>query len=145
MKSCHCVLESWMVDCFGLTGNELIIYAIIYGFSQDGKSMFMGSREYLSKWTSCTVRNVQRILTGLVDDGLIIRHNIPKQKTRGYQVNIDKILECNDEYGNKSNNKSVKEKIKKQNYKKIKNRFNNCSSREYTKEEFKEYEKTFFN
>lgn len=94
MRRCHCVLESWMIDYFELTGDKLIIYSIIYGFSQDGKSMYMGSREYLSKWCACSVRNVQRILNELIEEKLIIKYTIIGQKTRGYRVNHDKISEC---------------------------------------------------
>ena len=94
MRRSHCVIESWMIDYFNITGDKLIIYAIIYGFSQDGHSMYMGSREYLSKWCGCSVKNVQRILNGLVEDKLILRYKVVGQKTRGYRANLDKITEC---------------------------------------------------
>lgn len=94
MKRSHCVIESWMIDFFNIKGDKLIIYSIIYGFSQDGHSMYMGSREYLSKWCGCSVKNVQRILNGLVEDKLILRYKVAGQKTRGYKANLDKINEC---------------------------------------------------
>lgn len=104
MRRSHCVLESWMIDYFDLKGDELIIYSIIYGFSQDGKSMYMGSREYLSKWCSSSIRSIQRILNKLVDEKLIIRYTIAGQKTKGYRCNLDKITDCikNDEIHEKS-------------------------------------------
>ena len=40
-------IQGWMVTELGLKGNELIIYAIIAGFSQDGESNFHGSLSYL--------------------------------------------------------------------------------------------------
>ncbi|MBQ2408179.1 MAG: helix-turn-helix domain-containing protein [Bacilli bacterium] len=117
MRRAHVVVESWMIDYFGLTGDELIIYSIIYGFSQDGKSMYMGSRDYLCKWTKCTVRTVQRILTDMVDKKLIERYVVVGQKTRGYKVNMDKIEECikDDEIHRKSFPEVVDEEKKKVN------------------------------
>ena len=36
-----------MINELGLNGNELILYALIYGFSQDGQSEFHGSIRYI--------------------------------------------------------------------------------------------------
>lgn len=33
----------WMLNVLELKGNELIVFAIIYSFSQDGESEFTGS------------------------------------------------------------------------------------------------------
>lgn len=48
----YIVIQSFMVNDLGLKGNELLIYAIIYGFSQDGSSEFSGSLQYLADWTN---------------------------------------------------------------------------------------------
>lgn len=68
-------LHGWMVNELNLKNNNLIIYAIIYGFSkkQGGNGFFSGSREYLASWTSSTIRGVQKNLNYLVDNGLIIK------------------------------------------------------------------------
>ena len=42
----------------GLRGNSLIIYAIIYGFSQVEGHYFNGSLQYLSDWTNSTRQGV---------------------------------------------------------------------------------------
>jgi hypothetical protein len=57
-----------------LSGNELITYAIIYGFSQDGESRFTGSRQYIADWCGCTTRSVQNILNNLTERGLIKKY-----------------------------------------------------------------------
>jgi hypothetical protein len=36
-------IQGWMVEQLGLKGNELLAYALIHGFSQDGKNQFTGS------------------------------------------------------------------------------------------------------
>ena len=67
------VIQSFMVTELGLKGNELLIYAIIYGFSQDEGQRFTGSIQYLAEWTNMTKRSVLNILQSLVDKGLLQR------------------------------------------------------------------------
>ena len=44
----YVVLQQYMVEGLGLTGDELIVYAIIYGFCLDGKSSCRCTREYFA-------------------------------------------------------------------------------------------------
>lgn len=69
-KSQYVVLLDFMVNDLGLTGNELLTYAIIYGFSQNGE-FFSGSRRYLSRWCNCGLRSVDAYLLSLIKKGLI--------------------------------------------------------------------------
>lgn len=64
-------IEAFMVNDLHLSGNELIIYAAIYGFSQDGTSWFTGSRKYLSGWCQVTEETVTYNLNKLLEKGLI--------------------------------------------------------------------------
>lgn len=66
-------IQSFMVNELHLSGNALIIYAVIYGFSQDGDSWFTGSRSYLSAWCQASKSTVSRNLETLCADGLIER------------------------------------------------------------------------
>lgn len=66
-------LQSWMVTNLELKGDELIIFAIIYGFSQDGKSFYTGSTNYLSFWTGKTKETVLNNLKSLRKKRLIAR------------------------------------------------------------------------
>ena len=45
----YITLQDWMVRHYHLYGRELILYAVIQSFSQDGDSFFTGSINYLSK------------------------------------------------------------------------------------------------
>ena len=65
------VIHSFMVTDLGLSGNDLNVYAIIYGFSQDGESVFKGSRQYLADWCNSTVRGIQKNLNHLMEMHLI--------------------------------------------------------------------------
>lgn len=68
-------IQGWMLNRLNLKGNELIIYAIIYSFSQDGESRFTGSRRYLADWCGCSVKTVGNALASLVTKGLITKHD----------------------------------------------------------------------
>lgn len=50
---------------------ELLIYALIWGFCQDGKSRYSGSTEYLQYWTGLTKRSILPILKKLTELRLI--------------------------------------------------------------------------
>lgn len=67
------VIQSWMVRKLKLTGLDLLIFAIIYGYSQDGENEYFGSLTYLAEMTGCTKRGVIKSLTNLVDNGYILR------------------------------------------------------------------------
>ena len=67
------VIQGFMINELGLKGNELIIYAIIYGFSQDGENKYTGSLNYLANWTNSTKQGVLKSLKSLLDKGYIIK------------------------------------------------------------------------
>jgi len=62
----------------GLKGNEAMVYAIIYGFSQDDKSWFRGSLRYLAEWVNGTKQGVQKNLASLIDKKLIVKREETK-------------------------------------------------------------------
>ncbi len=89
-------IQGWMINELNLKGNELIIYALIYGFTKDGVSEFRGSRQYMADWTSTSVRSVQNVVNSLVDKGMIEKNNhINKYgslETSGYKaINVPKL------------------------------------------------------
>ena len=67
----YIVIQSFMVSELGLKGNELLIYAIIFGFSQTTGQSFHGSLTYLENWTNSTRHTVISSLKSLVEKGLI--------------------------------------------------------------------------
>ena len=124
----YAVLQSWMLKELNLKGNDLIIYAIITGFSQDGESSFNGSLQYLADWTNSTKQGVIKSLKNLLDRQLIskketyknnikfveyytTKFNTPMQQslTGGMQQSLTNNITIN----NKDNNKE--KNIKKEN------------------------------
>lgn len=67
-------IQGWMRTKLNLKGNALLIYALIYGFSQDGNSRFKGSRKYIAEWCGCSLDTVDRTLSALVDKGLLAKY-----------------------------------------------------------------------
>lgn len=69
-----------MCNELGLKGNELLVFALIYGFSQDGKSKFSGGRRYISETFDITLPTVDKIL-----QNLIAKNFINKQSANDYK------------------------------------------------------------
>ena len=77
MKSSNYIqIQGWMVSDLRLRGNHLIAYALIYGFSQDGKSQFTGSLNYVSKWLNCARGTAIKVLKDLTDRKLLIKEQV---------------------------------------------------------------------
>ena len=67
----YIAIQGWMVKDLGLKGNKLLIYAIIYGFSQTEGQVFSGSLQYLADWTNSTKQGVIQNLKELIELGYI--------------------------------------------------------------------------
>ena len=62
-----------MKNRLGLKGTKRDIYAIIYGFSQDGESEFTGSIKYLVEWLDVSRPTIIKALQELTDCGFLIK------------------------------------------------------------------------
>lgn len=78
------VVHGWMLNRLDLKGVPLQVYAIIYGFSQDGESEFKGSLRYLCDFTGASRSTVIRALNELVDRALILK---TESQINGVQFN----------------------------------------------------------
>jgi len=65
----YITIQGWMVNRLKLSGNELLAYATVWGFSQDGRSSFRGSGQYLTDALGVSRRSIVTILSKLVDKG----------------------------------------------------------------------------
>ncbi len=70
------VIQQWMLDDLQLKANELIIYAYIYGFSQDGQSYWYGGLENLCERTGVGITAAKDILKRLVERKLICKKDV---------------------------------------------------------------------
>lgn len=85
------VVHGWMLNRLHLSGSELLCYAVIYGFSQDGASQYMGSLNYLKEWLNVSQPTVIKALKSLVEKGLIIKQDGEKNNIRFcyYSINVE--------------------------------------------------------
>lgn len=67
----YILIQGWMVNELNLKGNELLVYAIIYGFSQEENQKFAGSIQYLANWIGSSKQTVFNCLKSLIEKGLI--------------------------------------------------------------------------
>lgn len=63
-------LHDWML-ALGLTEKEERVYALIYGYSQDGMSRMRGTAGSIAEWLHCSEITAKRIIWSLEDKGLI--------------------------------------------------------------------------
>ena len=70
----YITIQGWMINELNLKGNELIIYAVIYGFSQAENQTYNGSLQYLADWTNSTKQGVSKNLKSLVDKGFLAKN-----------------------------------------------------------------------
>lgn len=72
-------VQGWMVSELKLKGNALMLYAIIYGFSQTTNTAFTGSIDYLCEWIGGVSRpTVINTLENLVKQGLLTKSSTTK-------------------------------------------------------------------
>ena len=82
----YITIQGWMVTDLGLSGNDLVIYALIYGFSQDGKSVFSGSLKYISAFTGISKQSVVKVLARLIGGGLIEKKDRGSEEQNTYRA-----------------------------------------------------------
>ena len=55
----------------GLSGNDLLCYSLIYGFTQDEETEFMGSLSYVASALNVTRQNAKKVIDRLIERGLV--------------------------------------------------------------------------
>lgn len=86
-------IAGWMVTKLRLKGTELMVFAIIYGFSQAEGNEYTASRKYLAEFTGATTKTIDNCLQSLVEKNLIIKREeyINNVKFNRYRVNLEGI------------------------------------------------------
>lgn len=93
----YITILGWMVNELSLSGNDLICYAVIYGFSQDD-NFWDGSQSYLSDWLGVSRRTVIDILKRLISNGLIVKqeYEVNNVKFCKYKAIVPNTIGCED-------------------------------------------------
>ncbi len=75
------VIQGWMINELKLKGNELILFAIIYGFSQDEQSEYYGSQRYIAKALKVSLPTANKLI-----NKLLLKKVIHKTSESHYKV-----------------------------------------------------------
>ena len=77
-----------------LSGNNLLVFALIHGFSKDGEHAFYGSISYISSWLNISKNSVIDTLRVLTDSGFLIKNEEIKNGVKfcNYISQYDNIL-----------------------------------------------------
>ena len=78
------MVQGFMCNELKLSGNELLVFAIIYGFSQDGMTRFRGGRSYISKTLNISMPTVDKALKSLIEKELIVKVDVSSNNGCSY-------------------------------------------------------------
>lgn len=103
MEKNYIHIDNWMINGLGLnTKNELLIYAVIYSFSENTNNQgYYGSLDTLSKRVASSRTRVCEVLKKLCDKKLIVKQDVYKNNVKYclYRVNPEyKVVvgDCNE-------------------------------------------------
>lgn len=83
-------IQGWMINQLGLKGVALSVYAIIYGFTQDGETEYTGSVQYLCDFCGGVSRpTIIKALRDLTEKGYLHRR---EEFNNGVQFNRYKAI-----------------------------------------------------
>ena len=84
----YIVILPWMREDLDLKGNELLVYALIHGFSQEAQGCFFGSLEYISRACGCSRPTAVDTLKKLRERGLIHKRELTENNVKMCQYSI---------------------------------------------------------
>lgn len=83
----YIVIQGWMY-AMDLTDKQRLAYAIIWGYSRDGRSVCRTTAKQLAEWLDCKQRNAQYIVRQLEDMGLIGHEVVTVSARRGHPAGV---------------------------------------------------------
>ena len=88
MNGWYLVITQDMVEGLGLRGSELLVYALVNGYSQGGRGMFTGSLEHVAAVCGISRRTAARVLASLVDTGRLekVQYEVNGVRYTSYKV-----------------------------------------------------------
>lgn len=78
----HFTVAGWMVTDLHLEGWELLVFALVYNFSQGSAGTYTGGTRYLCEWFGLTKPTVLKYLASLCEKGYLVRE---EQEVNGVQ------------------------------------------------------------
>jgi predicted transcriptional regulator len=118
MENNYLTIQGWMVSKLGLSGNDLLVFALIYGFSQDGETEFTGSINYITRWLNCSRPTAIKALKNLTENNILEKSTITMNGVsfNRYKANLQVVKKLyppskNDDLGSKETLRGVVKKL----------------------------------
>lgn len=93
----YIMVSGWMRTRLGLKGNELLLFAMIYGFCQDRDNAYKCSIKYIQDWLGCSKQTAVNTIKSLEEKELVVKNKTTKANdgydANEYAVNFVKIEE----------------------------------------------------
>lgn len=86
-------IHDFMVDELGLCGGELLVYGMIYSFTEANRD-YHGSIAHMAKSTGQSVRSVAYILKSLLEKELITKEKQNGSCSSVYKADLDRVTKC---------------------------------------------------
>lgn len=141
----YVTIQGWMVSQLKLKGNELLIYAIIYMFSQTENQKFNGSRQFLADWTNSTKQGVDKNIKSLLSKKYIEKKDVYINNVKHIEYWTTKFSGVDNKvcWGGQQSLHKIKEEIKEDNKEIYKESFETFWETYPKKENKKDTEKWF--
>lgn len=81
-------IAGWMTKLGLKNLNEVAAFALVYGFSQDGESIFKGSISYIQEWLMCSRHTAINTMRRLEEKGFVSKE---QSTTNGITLNYYKV------------------------------------------------------
>lgn len=90
-KDPYIMVYQFMCEEMGLKGGELLIYALIYGYSVSGNGVYKGNVAQICRRTGLKERSAHECLTSLVAKGYITKEKTPIMTPNIYRINLRRV------------------------------------------------------
>lgn len=109
-ENSYIVIFPWMIEELKLKGTDLLVYAIIHGYSNAPDQKFTGSLQYLAEWCKSSKQTIITSLKKLVSNGYINKTDMSKNGVKFCEYEVVKKV---DTYSNlaKTRPESAKKEI----------------------------------
>ena len=94
------IIPGFTVSKLGLTGNERLLYSLIYGFTKDEEHEFKGPVSYMMEWLGCSRQTVFNTLNSLIEKKLLIKKERYENNVKfvSYKAVIPSMLDLDPQY-----------------------------------------------
>jgi len=94
-KAKYILVPDWASTEYKLRGNELLVFSLIHGFSNNEESEFYGGVNYIAERLNCSDTTTIDILKKLVDKGMIVKRAVSRNgQYNTYRSNVYQNLTC---------------------------------------------------